>query len=179
MNKSIKAVIFTLLFSIQLLAQDVPSGKPAVSIDLATIDGVESVSGQWKYSDTRIIETDFKILKPNDTLRNLIAAIKQSKRNLFAIVDKNGHLVGILTLDDVREVMFETALYDKILVKNLMKSPPSVLFVNESMSEVMKKFDDTNAWNLPVVDAGAYLGFISKSAIFSKYRGELMAMNKE
>jgi chloride channel protein, CIC family len=125
-----------------------------------------------------IIETDFKTLKPNDSLRDLIVAIKQSKRNLFAVVDKNQKLVGILTLDDVREVMFETTLYDKILVKNFMKRPPSVLHVNESMSEVMKKFDDTNAWNLPVVDEGVYLGFISKSAIFSKYRGELMALNE-
>ena len=124
-----------------------------------------------------IIETDFKTLSPNAYLRDLIVAIKQSQRNLFAVVDENQQLVGILTLDDVREVMFETTLYDKIWVKNLMKSPPSVLHVNESMSEVMKKFDDTNAWNLPVVDDGVYLGFISKSAIFSKYRGELMSLN--
>jgi chloride channel protein, CIC family len=126
-----------------------------------------------------IIETDFKTLQPNDSLRDLIMAIKQSKRNLFAVVDEKQHLVGILTLDDVRDVMFEMPLYDKIWVKNLMKAPPSVLFVNESMSEVMKKFDETQAWNLPVVDEGFYLGFISKSAIFSKYRGELMALNEE
>jgi chloride channel protein, CIC family len=126
-----------------------------------------------------IIETDFKTIQPTARLRDLIEVIKHSKRNLYAVVNKNGQLEGILTLDDVREVMFDIRFYDKLLVKNLMKSPPSVLEVNESMSDVMKKFDETQAWNLPVVDAGQYVGFISKSAIFSKYRGELMSMNKD
>ena len=126
-----------------------------------------------------IIETDFMTILPTAHLRDLINVIKKSKRNLYAVVNKEGQLEGILTLDDVREVMFDMRFYDKILVKNLMKSPPEVLELNESMSAVMKKFDDTNAWNLPVVDAGKYVGFISKSAIFSKYRGELMSMSKE
>ena len=129
---------------------------------------------------SNVIETDFKTISVKATLRELIGLIKNSKRNLFAVLNADGHLVGILTLDDVREVMFDTTKYDKIFVKNLMVLPPSVLSVNESMSDIMKKFDTTNAWNLPVIDeSGCFMGFISKSNIFSKYRNELISMSGE
>ncbi len=128
----------------------------------------------------KLIETDFKTINPNNSLGELIDVIKTSKRNLFAVVNENGRFEGILTLDDVRSVMFDVELYPKIFVEDLMKMPPSVLRLNEDMGAVMKKFDDTNAWNLPVVDElGIYIGFISKSAIFSNYRNQLISMNSE
>ncbi len=129
---------------------------------------------------SHVIETDFKTISVKATLRELIGLIKNSKRNLFAVVNSNNQLQGILTLDDVREVMFDTSKYDKIFVKNLMVSPPSVLSVNETMGDIMKKFDETNAWNLPVIDENeCFIGFISKSNIFSKYRNELISMSGE
>jgi chloride channel protein, CIC family len=123
----------------------------------------------------RLIETDFKTIKTTDSLGELIETIKVSQRNLFAVIGENRKFEGILTLDDVRSVMFDVDLYDKIKVEDIMKMPPAVLRLNEDMGAVMKKFDDTNAWNLPVVDAsGVYIGFISKSAIFSNYRQQLI-----
>ena len=125
-----------------------------------------------------LIETDFKTVKPTDSLGKLIETIKISKRNLFAVVNEKQEFEGILTLDDVRSVMFEVALYDTLFVENIMKMPPSVLRLDDDMGTVMKKFDETNAWNLPVVDAeNVYIGFISKSAIFSNYRSQLISMN--
>ena len=125
-----------------------------------------------------LIETDFKTVKPTDSLGVLIETIKVSKRNLFAVVNEKQEFEGILTLDDVRSVMFDVALYDTLFVENIMKMPPSVLRLTDDMGTVMKKFDETNAWNLPVVDAeNVYIGFISKSAIFSNYRSQLISMS--
>lgn len=127
-----------------------------------------------------LIETDFKTVKPTDSLGTLIETIKVSRRNLFAVVNEKQEFEGILTLDDVRSVMFDVGLYDTLFVENIMKMPPSVLRLNEDMGTVMKKFDETNAWNLPVVDAeNVYIGFISKSAIFSNYRNQLISMSGE
>ena len=129
---------------------------------------------------SNVIETDFKTIGVNATLKALIAVIKDSKRNLFAVINADNELEGIITLDDVRNVMFETDKYDKIFIKTLMTAPPSVLSTHESMSDIMKKFDDTQAWNLPVVDENNhFIGFISKSNIFSKYRNELIEMSGE
>ncbi len=128
----------------------------------------------------KLIETDFKTIKPTDSLGELIETIKISHRNLFAVVNDKQQFEGILTLDDVRSVMFDTDLYDTLFVENIMKMPPAVLRLNEDMGVVMKKFDETNAWNLPVVDeSGVYIGFISKSAIFSNYRNQLISMSGE
>ncbi len=128
---------------------------------------------------SNLIETDFGIIEARSSLGEIVQVIKKSKRNLFAVVDKNGHLEGVLTLDDVREVMFDSKLYNKLFVEDVMKPPPSVLHVRESMSDVMRKFDETEAWNLPVVDERVYVGFISKSAILSQYRSQLSAWSDE
>jgi chloride channel protein, CIC family len=128
----------------------------------------------------KLIETDFKTIKPTNSLGELIDTIKISQRNLFAVVNEKGQFEGILTLDDVRSVMFDVDLYTTIIVEDIMKMPPAVVRLNEDMGVIMKKFDDTNAWNLPVVDESEiYIGFISKSAIFSNYRNQLISMSSE
>lgn len=126
-----------------------------------------------------LIETDIKTIAPNAPLSDLIHLIKDSKRNIFAVVSTEGVLSGILTLDDVRHVMFETQMYKTLKVKDLMHDPPAVIHINEDMNSVMKKFDNTRAWNLPVVDGEQYVGFISKSSVFSKYRNQLISMSNE
>ena len=83
-------------------------------------------------------------------------------------------LQGVISLDDIREIMFSTELYDKTYVFNLMKEPQTVVTDTDRMEAVMEKFDRSGAWNLPVVDTvGRYQGFVSKSKIFSSYRQRL------
>lgn len=121
-----------------------------------------------------LIEHDIKTIEPDKNLGDLVEVIKESTRNTFAVVDKDQKLVGIIELDYVRDVMFNTAKYKKITVRQLMRKPDSKIIVNESMREVMKKFDSNKAWLLPVVDEnGKYLGFVSKSYIFNNYRKQL------
>jgi chloride channel protein, CIC family len=119
---------------------------------------------------SKMIEKDFVPLDKEDTLGKLIDAIMQSKRNIFPVIDKEEKLVGIVHLDDIRELMFDKHLYFLVLVKDVMTKPPAVVDVKERMYDIVKKVDDLNVWNLPVVKEGKYLGFISKSSILSHYR---------
>jgi len=120
----------------------------------------------------RVIEKDFQILYPKMTLGELVKVISKSKRNLFPVVNPdNQTLIGILLLDEVRNIMFRPELYQRFTVKQLMISPPAILHQDLSMEQVMRIFEDTNAWNLPVVDdKKRYVGFVSKSEIFNSYR---------
>ena len=123
----------------------------------------------------KIVEKNFSVVKPGMSLRKLIDVVSRSPRNIFPVVNDDGKLVGILTLDDIRSFMFDKALYDALVVAELMSSPPEVVNIEEEMDEVMKKFQDTGAWNLPVVDNNRrYIGFISKSKMFSVYRRKLI-----
>ena len=121
-----------------------------------------------------VIETNFKSVKPDMSLGELVKVISQSNRNLFPVVNDDQELVGVLTLDDIRHLMFDQELYPKTHVRELMNPPPEILNRGESMEEVMKKFTKSGAWNLPVVDEGIYMGFISKSKMFSVYRNKLL-----
>lgn len=120
-----------------------------------------------------LVERDFKEVKPTMTLREMVEAISQSKRNLFAVTNDDGDFIGVVLLDDLRNIMFRTDLYDKMTVSRFMSMPPARIEISDSMENVMKTFDNTHAWNLPVVENGKYVGFVSKSKIFNSYRDVL------
>jgi chloride channel protein, CIC family len=121
----------------------------------------------------RVIETDLKTVKPNSSLRELVKVISNSKRNIFPVTDNEQHLIGVILLDNIRDIIFNTEMYDKAKVENLMESPPTLIFYGEGMETVIDKFETTNSWNLPVIKDGKYYGFISKSKLFSVYRKRL------
>ena len=123
-----------------------------------------------------IIETDFVKVNPDMTLGDIVRnAISQSSRNFFPVVGNDDKLIGIIQVDNIRNIMFRPELYDRFQVSRFMVSPPATIINNMSMEKIMKIFDDTKAWNLPVVDEkGFYLGFISKSKIFNAYREVLV-----
>lgn len=146
--------------------------KKLVEKGLHTKDRDRTVLNRIKLKS--ILETDFVSVIPSDTLGQLVDKIEHSKRNIFPVLDEDGHLQGVISLDNIREVMFHHEQYDKIYVKDLMTQPPCILDINEELYYVMKKFDGYNAWNLPVTQANKYIGFVSKSAIFSKYRSLLI-----
>ncbi len=122
---------------------------------------------------SKLIETDLLIIHPDSKLRELIKNVRSSKRNIFPVLNENHELMGIITLDDVREIMFDEEAWDKIIVSSLMHSPPEIVDIHDDMKKVMKKFESTGAWNLPVSHEGKYIGFVSKSSIFNAYRTNL------
>lgn len=127
----------------------------------------------------KVLETDFLPVKSTDSLGTLVKTISQSKRNLFPVIGSKGQLKGIVILDDIRKIMFNHERYNNTYVEDLMTIPPAFIEINESMDSVMKKFDETGAWNLPVIEDDKYLGFVSKSKIFSVYRRVLIHFSDE
>lgn len=122
-----------------------------------------------------IIERDFQPVQPDMTLGDMVKVIARSSRNVFPVVDERGILLGIVLLDDIRNIMFRPELYNRFRVSKFMVSAPAKIVVNTPMDQIMKTFDDTKAWNLPVIDEkGHYMGFMSKSKIFNSYREVLV-----
>jgi CIC family chloride channel protein len=126
-----------------------------------------------------VIEKDLKKIKPDATLGDLVKVISKSKRNIFPVVDSEGALVGIILLDDVRSIIFNQDLYETTLVADLMTTAPANVSLGEAMEQIMKKFEETGAWNLPVTDGKIYVGFISKARIFNMYRKLLVQFSDE
>ncbi|MDR1739046.1 MAG: chloride channel protein [Candidatus Symbiothrix sp.] len=121
-----------------------------------------------------VVETDLIAVDPEMDLGDVVKAITQSRRNIFPVVDNENILRGVVLLDNIRNIMFRPELYNRFRVKKFMVSPPAKININMPMDKIMQLFEDTKAWNLPVIDDdGHYLGFISKSKIFNAYRGVL------
>ncbi|MCP4053569.1 MAG: CBS domain-containing protein [Mesoflavibacter sp.] len=127
-----------------------------------------------------VIETNFIALNPKMTLGEMLhKGVAKSTRNLFPVIKKDKTLVGIILLDDVREIMFNQTLYDTTFVEDLMHNAPDIIdYKNDSMKDVMTKFQNSNAWNLPVVKDHKYIGFVSKSKLLTAYRRQLINFTK-
>ncbi len=127
-----------------------------------------------------VVETDFEKVHPDDDLGEMVKVISKAKRNMFPVVDGRGELLGIVILDDIRNIIFRQELYHRFYVGRFMVTPPARIQMDDSMEVVMKKFDDTKAWNLPVVDHdGKYVGFLSKSRILNSYRQMLVDFSED
>ena len=99
---------------------------------------------------------------------------------MFPVVDGGDHFNGVVSLDSVRLYMFRPELYNQYTVESFMKEPPAILSSSDSLKVVAKKFEDTKAWNLPVVDnEKRYLGFVSRSGLFTSYRETLLKFSQE
>ena len=120
-----------------------------------------------------VIERDFKEVHPDMNLKEMVEIVALSKRNLFPVTDDAHKLVGVVLLDDIRNIMFRPDLYKKMHVRRFMSSPPAIIQDTDTMENVMRTFDKTGAWNLPVVHNEEYIGFVSKSKIFNSYRNVL------
>lgn len=123
----------------------------------------------------KLIENDFATIHRDMTLGDLVEVVATSKRNLFPVVNEARNLVGYVTLDDIRKDMFKPELRRKFKVSDYMSPAPDLILDNDTIGQILDKFDRSGTWNLPVVthDNRYYIGFISKSKIFSEYRNEL------
>ena len=150
----------------------------AKSGDLLTHDSDQAVLTLLKVSD--LVERGFSPVQIDATLGELVQVISCSSRNIFPVIDSNRHFQGYVSLEDVRKDMFRPELYTKMHVFNFMKSSPAYVYEDEKMDSVMNKFESTDAWNLPVVKKNrTYIGFVSKSKIFSAYRDELKELSQD
>lgn len=146
--------------------------------ELLTHDSDQAVLTLLKTGD--LIESDFTTVRIDDTLGALVDAVSKSSRNIFPVIDSKKHFQGYVSLEDIRKDMFKKDLYDSLHVYNFMRSTPEYVYIDEKMDAVMAKFEKTGAWNLPVVDKDrTYLGFVSKSKIFSAYRDQLKQVSHD
>ena len=122
----------------------------------------------------KLIETDFEVLSPEATLRDLTKAISRNHRNLFPVVEQDGTLVGMVKMDDVREMIFNHELYDKVKISELMYMPVYHIDPNDSMEIVANKFESSGRYNLAVIENGKYIGFISRARVFTNYRKQII-----
>lgn len=122
----------------------------------------------------KLIETDFEVLSPDATLRDLTVAISRNHRNLFPVVNRNGIMVGMVKMDDVRDIIFKHDLYDSLKISELMYMPAFHINPNDGMETVARKFETSGRYNLAVIENGRYIGFISRARVFTNYRKQII-----
>tara|TARA_R110002051_G_scaffold250833_1_gene310186 strand:+ start:6490 stop:8283 length:1794 start_codon:yes stop_codon:yes gene_type:complete len=129
----------------------------------------------------KVIEDNFSIVHSTMSLGDIVhKAVVKSSRNIFPVIDpKDKTLLGIILLDDIRSIMFNQKLYQEIFASDVMHTPPEIIELDkDKMTDIMQKFQDSGAWNLPVIKNGAYVGFISKSKLLTAYRRKLINFTK-
>lgn len=126
-----------------------------------------------------IIQTDFLTVTPNENLERLVDLISHSNQVIFAVVDTEQILLGIVHFNDIREIIFNNYRVKYTLVKEIMLKPVETISPDDSMEMVMNKFEKSKKAFLPVLKDGKYYGFISKSVALEAYRTKLKSMTIE
>jgi chloride channel protein, CIC family len=117
-----------------------------------------------------VVDTEFIPLNQNDTLGDLVEAFTRSKRNVFPIVDDDQNFVGIIPLENFKELMFKNELFDELRLGKLTIKSIVTIDIKESIDEAIVKFETSDLWNIPVTRQGKYIGFISRANILSYYK---------
>ncbi len=136
--------------------------------ELLTHDKHKSVMSLMKIE--RFIETDFFTLKENYMLKDIIKGVRKSKRNVFPVVNQEGNLMGIITLNDIRDYMFNTELWEKVSVHEIMYWPEVLVNLNDPVEKMAELINSTDHYNVPVLSGKKYIGFISRANLFSLYQ---------
>jgi CIC family chloride channel protein len=128
---------------------------------------------------SELIETDFTPLRSDSTLRDLVQIITKSHRNIYPVLDEQNMLKGIVKLDDIRHIMFHQEMYDSTKISDLMITPEWTIETTDQMEEVARQFSESGRYNIPVLEKGKYLGFVSRARVFSSYREMLKHFSEE
>ncbi len=126
-----------------------------------------------------VVETQFEKVGPDQTLRQLLAAISKSNRNLYPVVDEENNYLGVIALDDVRQLMFDQTKYDTVILRDVMQKTQTYVTMDENLESAMAKFRKTGWYNMPVLDNGKYVGFVSRANIFINYRNKIREFSVE
>ncbi len=145
--------------------------------ELMTHDKDRNVLQMMKVS--QLIETNFRKVNVDETMRDFIKEVAKSQRNVFPVVDGEDNFYGVIFINDLRHMIFKTELWDTTMVRNLMFMPDTIVDPDESMESVATKFQNTEHYNLPVIKDGKYLGFVSRAQVFSTYRKLLREFSDE
>lgn len=139
--------------------------------ELLTHDKDQSVLRLMNLMDE--VEHNYEVVNPHWTLGQLIPVIERSHYDLYPVLDDQRHLLGVVDLQEIREVMFDRELYDRLKVFELMVMPPATIDAKDRMDEVMHVFERTRSWYLPVLQNNKYVGFVSRTKLFDTYRSWL------
>ena len=126
-----------------------------------------------------VIETDCIDLKLTDNLRHIVGLFRKYDRNLFPVLDDENHLLGLIMLNNIRDKMFHEELLDTTFVKDYYIQAPAVLDYDDSLEKIMSAFDETQAWNLPIIKNKKFVGIISKSKLYSEYRKLMLQLSDD
>ena len=127
----------------------------------------------------QLLEKNLKCISPEMTLGDLVNVIKSTSRNIFPVIDAEENFLGIIFLDDVRDIMFDQSRYRSVRVSDLMRPPLGKVEISDPMEKVVNAFKDANAWNLPVLENGKYKGYLSRSRLFTAYRKLLVEFSED
>ena len=127
-----------------------------------------------------LILTDYTIIQPEMSLGQVVKIISTQQHNHYPVCDEDGTFVGVVTLNDLRNIMFQPRLYERMKVEDIMIGPKGKITPEMNMAEVMNLFDTTDAWTLPAIDnQGHYLGMVSRQNIYATYRQLLLTFSED
>ena len=126
----------------------------------------------------KLIETNFATVRSDQTLRDLLPIISSSRRNIYPVVDENGNFKGHVLFDSIRKIIFDPEQYDTT-IEDIMLFPDYLITTEDSVEEIVRKFERSGNYNIAIVEGKKYLGYISRALMFTTYQATLKEISDD
>ncbi len=142
-------------------------------------DAVVNVLQELQVEDVCSKDRDVTMLPEDMNLGDLKRLMLRTKESFLPVVNQDFKLKGILSLPNVRNIVFEDILSDLLVVAELMSSPVSVKW-NETLDQALIKFLKSGYYQLPITnDDGILEGILKLDEVISAYHNEMQKIKGE
>lgn len=115
-------------------------------------------------------------------LREILKLLPSSRQNYFPVIDGNGRLVGIFSTDDIRSYLFDEAIWQLAVARDIMTAKLLTVSPQDDLNTAMRRFTELNLDELPVLDAqrepGRLLGMLRRKDAIGLYNRRLMEQKR-
>ncbi|WP_443947205.1 chloride channel protein [Pedobacter sp. AW1-32] len=122
-----------------------------------------------------LVEKNYPKVLMEDLISVKTSEILESHKNICAVTDEVGDFKGIIYIEDLFNEVLKSKAERQLLGSHLVQQAPGMVNEADNVKDALQKMEQSNSWILPVVDRNnKYIGMISKTGIFNKYRALLM-----
>ncbi len=154
-----------------------PLTKEGIRIKTTT---EESILNNIKVKDV-MIKDDIITFKKSTPLYEIINGIQKASHLNFPVADDNNNLIGMLSLDDIKSVMFDESVKPLLVADDICrKKDITYIYPDETLADAMSKMGLRDLGAIPVVEKTSnnklkLLGLLRRSDIIIAYNKAFMA----
>jgi len=126
-----------------------------------------------------VVSTDIVPVFEDTTVTDVISLLGESKNGILPVLDKSNRLLGIITVNEIKDVLTDSSLWDMLVATDIMEPAKEFVKENQQLTDAIKIMDQLQIEQLPVVSSqdSIFKGIIDRKTIRNSVREKLLQLS--